>query len=101
VTAFRSQFGHSPNARSAAATAACFALASAIERAGSAKPAAVPSALANLKLDTFFGRIQFDARGANVAKPNAVVQVQDGKPAVVWPAEVATVFPRYPWSGWR
>ena len=98
---FTSQFGHPPNARSAAATAACFALTAAIQRAGSTNPAAVRSALANLRLDTFFGPIQFDGRGANVAKPNPVVQVQDGKPAVVWPAEVATVFPRYPWSGWR
>jgi branched-chain amino acid transport system substrate-binding protein len=101
VTQFSSQFGHGPNARSAAATAACFALASAIQRAGSSNPAEVRSGLANLRLDTFFGPIRFDARGVNVAKPDPVVQIQNGKPAVVWPAEVATVFPRYPWGGWR
>jgi branched-chain amino acid transport system substrate-binding protein len=98
---FTSQFGHPPNAGSAAATAACFALTTAIQGAGSTNPAPVRAALTNLRLDTFFGPIRFDARGANVAKPNTVVQVQDGKPAVVWPAEVATVFPRYPWGGWR
>jgi branched-chain amino acid transport system substrate-binding protein len=100
VTQFSASFGHAPDGRAAAATAACVALQAAIQRAGSADSASVRIALAGLDLNTFFGRITFDARGANLAKTVYVVQVRNGVSVVVWPAENATAKPRYPWPGW-
>jgi branched-chain amino acid transport system substrate-binding protein len=94
------RFGHLPDWHSAAATAACLALEVAIQHAGSTDPQKVRNALAALNLQTFFGPIAFDSRGANLAKPVYVVQVEHGHPVVVWPAENANAEPRYPWPGW-
>ena len=62
--AFAAQFGHLPDQHAAAATAACLTLEVAIERAASTQPAPVRAALAALDLNTFFGEIKFDDRGA-------------------------------------
>ena len=46
---------------------------------------------------TFYGPVRFDPTGRNGAKTMAVIQVQGGKPVVVYPPEVATgtlVYPR-------
>jgi branched-chain amino acid transport system substrate-binding protein len=100
VDQYQSRFGHAPNAQSAAATAACLALQAAIQKAGSTDPQRVRTALTHLDLNTFFGRIKFDTRGANMAKTVYVLEVERGQAKVVWPAEAATALPRYPWPGW-
>lgn len=97
---YQHRFGHAPTWLSASATASCLSLAVAMHNAGSADPARVRTALSGLDLNTFFGRIKFDARGANMAKAVYVVEVEHGRPVVVWPAEAATALPRYPWPGW-
>src|SRR5260370_37117399 len=76
--AFAAQFGHMPDQHAGAATAACLTLEVAIERAASTEPAKVREALAATDLDTFFGQIKFDDRGANAVKPIYVQQVQSG-----------------------
>lgn len=96
---YQSRFGHPPNAHRTAATAARVALEVPIERAGSTRPDRVRLALSRLDLHTFFGRIKFDERGANLAKTVYVLEVEHGKPVVVWPAEAATALPLYPWPG--
>jgi branched-chain amino acid transport system substrate-binding protein len=98
--AFADQFGHMPDQYSAAATAACLTLEVAIEKANSTQPRWVRDALAIMDLNTFFGEIKFDDRGANVAKPVYVQQVQAGRTVLIWPPEVATARPRYPDPGW-
>jgi len=98
--AFAAQFGHMPDQHAAAATAACLTLEVAIERAGSTDPAKVRDALAATDLNTFFGQIKFDDRGANAAKPIYVQQVQSGFAVLVWPPDVASARPRYPDPGW-
>src|SRR5256884_1774374 len=98
--AFASQFGHMPDQNAAAATAACLTLEVAIERAASTEPAKVREALAATDLNTFFGQIKFDDRGANAVKPVYVQQVQSGRAVLIWPPEVASARPRYPDPGW-
>ena len=98
--AFADQFGHMPDQFAAAATAACLTLEVAIEEANSAQPRWVRDALAITDLDTFFGEIKFDDRGANVAKPVYVQQVQAGRAVLIWQPDVATARPRYPDPGW-
>ena len=98
--AFASQFGHMPDQHAAAATAACLTLEVAIERAASTEPAKVREALAATDLNTFFGQIKFDDRGANAVKPVYVQQVQSGRVVLIWPPEIASARPRYPDPGW-
>ena len=61
-------------------------------------------ALAALDLFTFFGRINFDAQGqVSVApgfKPGVVIQIQNGRPATVWPPQAATAQLVYPTPSW-
>jgi branched-chain amino acid transport system substrate-binding protein len=72
----------------------------AIERAASTEPAKVRDALAAMDLNTFFGQIKFDDRGANSAKLVYVQQVQSGRAALIWPLDVASARARYPDPGW-
>jgi branched-chain amino acid transport system substrate-binding protein len=98
--AYQAQFGHLPDDHAAAATAACLTLEVAIEKANSTEPRRVHDALGVIDLQTFFGPIKFDDRGANAAKPVYVQQVQSGRTVVVWPPEIAGAAPRYPDPGW-
>jgi branched-chain amino acid transport system substrate-binding protein len=98
--AYSAQFGHLPDAHAAAATAACLSLEVAIERANSTQPRWVRDSLAVLDLNTFFGEIKFDDRGANSAKVMDVEQVQAGRTVLVWPPDIASARPRYPDPGW-
>lgn len=83
------KFGHAPDYHNAEASAACLALALAVEKAGSTKAAQVRDAMAGLDTESFFGRIKFNAQGQNVYKPMSVIQLQDGKPVTVWPTDAA------------
>lgn len=76
--------------QAADAAAACEALALAIEKAGSADPAAVRTALAGLKADTFYGHIEFDSTGQNTNKPMYVIQVQGSAFVTIYPSNLAT-----------
>jgi len=98
--AYQGRFGHLPDDHSAAATAACLTLDAAIEQANSALPQWVRDSLSVIHLKTFFGEIKFDGRGANMAKPVYVQQVQAGETVLVWPREIASARPRYPDPGW-
>jgi branched-chain amino acid transport system substrate-binding protein len=98
--AYAAEFGHLPDEHAAAATAACLTLEVAIEQANSTQPRWVRDALSVLDLNTFFGEIKFDDRGANMAKPVYVQQVQGGRTVLIWPPDVASTRPRYPDPGW-
>lgn len=68
----------------------------AIETAGSLDPAKVRDALARTDLMTAYGPIRFNDKGQNVAKGMSVVQLQNGKPVVVFPTEGAAAKFVYP-----
>jgi branched-chain amino acid transport system substrate-binding protein len=90
-----------PAYQTADATAAALALERAIEQAGSTRREAVRDALARLDVLTFYGRLRFDARGANVFKPMVVEQIQRSRRHTVYPADVAdarVAYPTPPWS---
>ena len=84
----------------AESTAACLALQKAIENAGSIDPTKVRDALVNLDVTTFFGRIKFDPRGANIYKPMVVDQIQSGQHHTVYPPDVADLKAAYPAPPW-
>jgi branched-chain amino acid transport system substrate-binding protein len=102
VAAYRKKYSTQlePTYLSAAATASGVVLQLAMERAGSLDPEKVRDALAALDLNTFFGRIKFNAGGQNSYKNVLVEQIQSGQIQTVWPPEVATATPVYPAPTW-
>ena len=93
LTNFTNTFGWSTTQypyQAADAAAGCEAMALAIEKAGSTDPAAVRTALAGLKADTFYGHIEFDSTGMNTTKPMYVVQVQQSAFTTIYPSNLAT-----------
>lgn len=96
VARFQRKTGSSPAYQSASAFAAVLALSHAVKDAGSlADLARISKSMAQLDIDTFYGRIRFAASGALVGKPMYTVQNQPkGEPKVVAPdGEVSIVYP--------
>jgi branched-chain amino acid transport system substrate-binding protein len=84
---------------SAEATAAGLVLQMGIERATNLTQQGVASAISNIKTKTFFGPIQFNSAGENIAKDMFTVQILNDNIAVVAPKLASTksfVYP-IPW----
>ncbi len=86
--AFLKQEGEDPDYVHASAAAALSALQAAIETAGSIEPAKVRAALADLKMTTIFGPIDFGANGMNAGSDLPIIQVQDEKVVVLFPEPI-------------
>ncbi len=102
---FEAEFGEAMRTAAVLSYQAVELIADALERAGSADPAALRDALSESSFDdpllAFAGPIEFDERGENVNAIPIVMQVHDGTPRQVWPEEFAEeelVFPRVPWE---
>jgi branched-chain amino acid transport system substrate-binding protein len=85
-----------PTYQSAESTAAGFALQNALETAGTTETEAVRQALLDMDIMTFYGAINFDETGKNVAHAMAAGQILDGKFSIVWPPEAAVAEFVYP-----
>ena len=97
---FRIRFGFIPDYHAAQSSAGGLTLQLAIEKAGSLDPEKVREALVALDVETFYGRIKFNAQGLNVYKPMVTVQIQHGQVVTVWPPEVASAKAMYPTPTW-
>ncbi len=97
---FKKKFGNDPSYQAADGTACGIAFQKAIEKAGSLEPQKVRDALAALDINTFYGQVKFDERGANIYKPMVVEQWQGSKRVTVWPAEVAEAKVMFPTPAW-
>lgn len=97
---FEATFDYAPPYQSAESAAAVMVFADAFERAGSFNPKAVRDALAETDLATFYGQIDFDEAGRNIAKPMVLYQVQDGEYRVVYPSDRAEAEFRHPTPRW-
>jgi branched-chain amino acid transport system substrate-binding protein len=97
---FEKEFHNPVNYVSAESSAAVLSFVDAIERAGSLDRDKVRDAIARTDLMTFFGPIQFDATGKNVAKSMVLYQVQNGKYKVVAPSKWANSTVIYPAPTW-
>src|SRR5215468_1918714 len=98
--AFTEKFGHEPPYQAAESTASVLAYVDAFERAGSLDPQKVRDAIAATDMDTFYGHIDFDDTGKNIAKPTVMLQVIKGQYVVVAPTKWATEKPVYPRPNW-
>ena len=85
---FRSREGHDPDYVHASSAAALVVLQQAIENAGSKDRATVRDALTKIDIITFYGPIKFGANGMNQARNLPIIQIQDGMPVVLAPADI-------------
>ncbi len=92
----RARLGHDCDYHPPQSTAALEVYQRAIEKAGSLDPAKVRDALAQTNLMTAYGPVRFNDKGQNIAKGMSVVQLQNGKPVVVYPIEGAKAKFVYP-----
>jgi branched-chain amino acid transport system substrate-binding protein len=93
------------NGNSARAFTGVFALADALNRAGSTKPEAIQKALreTNIPGDSLimpWEGIQYDAQGQNTKGAGIIVQVQGGKYVTVWPFSLASRDVVWPLPAW-
>jgi branched-chain amino acid transport system substrate-binding protein len=98
--AYTEKFGHEPPYQAAESTASVLAFVDAFRRAGTLDTEKVRDAIAATDMETFYGRIDFDETGKNIAKPTVMLQVIDGKYQVVAPTKWATQKPIYPRPNW-
>ena len=94
---FERQYGYTPPYQAAESSAAIMVWVDALQRASSFDTGAVRAALAATDLQTFYGRVRFDATGKNIAKPMVLRQIQNGEYRIVAPDHLASrelVYPR-------
>jgi branched-chain amino acid transport system substrate-binding protein len=98
---FEKTYKYAPPYQAAESSAAVLVFADAFQRAGTLNQEKVRDALANTKMQTFYGNILFDPSGKNIAKPMVLFQIQDEKYKVVAPTAWAAakfIHPRPDWS---
>lgn len=97
---FEETYGYAPPYQSAESAAAVLVYVDAFQRAQSLDKDAVRDALAATDMQTFYGNIDFDESGKNIAKPMVLFQVQDGEYRVVAPTKWAAAELRHPTPPW-
>jgi len=100
VAAYQKEFNHAPSFLSPASYSGCQLFVEAVRRVGSLDSDKLREELLKLKTKTVFGDFAVDERGFQVGHKAITIQWQDGKPAVVWPDEVAASKPRLPTPPW-
>jgi branched-chain amino acid transport system substrate-binding protein len=98
---FEEAKGYTPDYHPPQSSAAVEVFYNALQKAGTLDPAKVRDAIAESELESFYGRIKFNEKGQNVAKGMTVIQVQDGKPQVVYPDDAKQAEPVVPMPSWR
>jgi branched-chain amino acid transport system substrate-binding protein len=93
---FNKENGRIPDYHPPQSTAALEVYQRAIEKAGSLDPKKVRDEIAKTDIMTAYGPVRFNEKGQNIAKGMSVVQVQNGKPVVVYPVEGAQAKFVYP-----
>ncbi len=85
-----------PTYQAAESAAAGFVLQYALETAGTTETEAVRQDLLDMDIMTFFGAVNFDETGKNVAHAMAAGQIIDGEFQVIWPPDAAVTDFVYP-----
>lgn len=97
---YEQRWGEPPTYQAADGTAAALALQIAIEMAGTTDSEAVRQALLEMDVMTFYGPINFDETGKNIAKPMGATQIQNGQIVVIAPEEAANAQLIFPMASW-
>ena len=101
VKAYKAMFGRNPDYHSAANYGAMQVLDAAVKQVGSLDQNKIAAAISKTEMDTVYGHFKVDGRGVQVGYASALLQWQNGKQVVVWPAAVAqgkAILPTPPWS---
>ncbi len=98
---YEERWGEPPTYQAAESTATALALQIAIEMAGTLETDAVRQALLDMDVVTFYGPINFDETGKNLAKPMGAIQIQNGEILVIAPEEAAVAELVYPMTPWK
>jgi branched-chain amino acid transport system substrate-binding protein len=93
---FKAQYGYVPDYHAPQSAAALEVFYNAIRVAKSLDPQKVRDAIASSTFESFYGPIKFTDQGINVGKSMACIQIQNGKPVVVWPGKIAQAKAVYP-----
>lgn len=86
--AVRKRMNQEPDYVHASSAATLITIQRAIEKAGTLDKAKVRDALAALDIKTFFGPINFREDGMNSPRFLPLIQIQDGKPVVLFPNDL-------------
>jgi branched-chain amino acid transport system substrate-binding protein len=97
---FEATYNYAPPYQSAESSATVLTFVDAFQRAGSIDKEKVRDALAATDRQTFYGHIDFDETGKNIAKPMVLYQVQDGEYKVIAPTKWASSELRHPTPPW-
>lgn len=97
---FEKAYGYAAPYQSAESSAAVQVYVDAFQRAKSLSPKDVRDALAATNMQTFYGNIDFDETGKNIAKPMVLLQVQGGKYIPVAPSKFAAAKAIIPIPTW-
>ncbi len=98
---FEAEYGYVPPYQAAESTAAVLVYVDAIKRANSFDTEKVRESLAATNIQTFYGWVDFDETGKNIAKPMVLRQIQKGKYVPVAPSKFAAgevIFPKPRWK---
>ena len=98
---FQKAYGYVPPYQAAESTAAVLVYIDALQRANSFDTEKVRDALAATKLQTFYGWVDFDDTGKNIAKPMVLRQIQKSKFVPVDPSKFAGGEVIYPKPKWK
>lgn len=88
--AVRTKTGQDPDYVHASSAAALIVIQKAIEKGGSLAPEALRNAIAATDIRTFYGPVKFRADGMNENRNLPIIQIQGGKPVVIFPPEMAS-----------
>ena len=86
---FQKEVGYFPDYHPPQSSAAILVYYHALRKAQSLDPQKVRAQIAKTNIQTFYGPVRFNAKGQNIAKSMAVIQVQGGKPWVIYPERFA------------
>jgi branched-chain amino acid transport system substrate-binding protein len=89
-------YGQEPSYFAATAYASGQIYEAAIRKAGSLDRKAIQGALATMDATSIIGRYGVDRTGMQVKNINLIIQLQQGRKEVVWPAEVRSAAPQFP-----
>lgn len=84
---FEKEYGYWPDYHPPQSAAALEVYHAAFQKTGSLDPEKLRDAIAGTDIMTFYGPVKFDSRGVNIGKTMSVVQIQNGKPVVVYPTK--------------
>lgn len=87
--AVQAKSGQEPDYVHASSAAAMIVIQNAIENSTSLTPEALRQAIAATDITTFYGPVKFRADGMNENRRLPIIQIQAGKPIILYPADMA------------